>query len=72
MRRPDPVPCPACAVGQWDMCRNGRYTEHGIEGLDGFAAERYTLDAEDPGPREPISVVAKAWDHIDRIGARAA
>src|SRR5581483_3068192 len=24
VRRPDPVPCPACAVGEWDMCRNGR------------------------------------------------
>jgi threonine dehydrogenase-like Zn-dependent dehydrogenase len=22
VRRPDPVPCPACAVGEWDMCRN--------------------------------------------------
>ena len=21
--RPDPVPCPSCAVGEWDMCRNG-------------------------------------------------
>lgn len=32
VRRPDPVPCPNCAVGGWDMCRNGRYTEHGIKG----------------------------------------
>ncbi|MGH9693374.1 MAG: alcohol dehydrogenase catalytic domain-containing protein, partial [Bryobacteraceae bacterium] len=23
VRRPDPVPCPACAAGEWDMCRNG-------------------------------------------------
>ena len=23
VRRPDPVPCPNCAVGEWDMCRNG-------------------------------------------------
>jgi threonine dehydrogenase-like Zn-dependent dehydrogenase len=22
VRRPDPVPCPACASGEWDMCRN--------------------------------------------------
>jgi glucose 1-dehydrogenase len=43
VRRPDPVPCEPCAVGQWDMCRNGRYTEHGIKELDGFAAERFTL-----------------------------
>ena len=27
VRRPDPVPCPNCAVGEWDMCRNGQYTE---------------------------------------------
>ncbi|MGH7088222.1 MAG: alcohol dehydrogenase catalytic domain-containing protein, partial [Stellaceae bacterium] len=26
VRRPDPVPCPNCAAGEWDMCRNGRYT----------------------------------------------
>jgi len=31
VRRPDPVPCPNCAVGEWDMCRNGRYTERGIK-----------------------------------------
>ncbi len=29
VRRPDPVPCSNCAVGEWDMCRNGQYTEHG-------------------------------------------
>src|SRR3954454_18986980 len=39
VRRPDPVPCRACAAGEWDMCRNGRYTEHGIKGLDGFARQ---------------------------------
>ena len=31
VRRPDPVPCPDCAVGEWDMCRNGQYTERGIK-----------------------------------------
>ena len=83
VRRPDPVPCPACAVGQWDMCRNGLYTEHGIKELDGFAAERYTLEVEAavavPAPLgersvlvEPASAVAKAWEHIERIGGRAA
>src|SRR5690349_11291526 len=40
VRRPDPVPCAACAVGEWDMCRNGRYTEHGIKQLDGYWAEQ--------------------------------
>jgi threonine dehydrogenase-like Zn-dependent dehydrogenase len=82
VRHPDPVPCPSCAAAEWDMCQNGRYTEHGIKGLHGFAAERYRLDARfvvrvdarlaGRGVLlEPASVVAKAWDHIDRIGARA-
>ena len=31
VRRPDPVPCPNCAVGEWDMCRNGKYAERGIK-----------------------------------------
>ena len=41
VRRPDPVPCANCAAGEWDMCRNGRYTEHSFKGLDGFARERW-------------------------------
>ncbi|GGM12192.1 MULTISPECIES: glucose 1-dehydrogenase [Micromonospora] len=82
VRHPDPVPCPNCAVGEWDMCRNGRYTEHGIKALPGFARERWRVQpryavgldptlAEVGMLLEPASVVAKAWDHIDRIGARA-
>jgi threonine dehydrogenase-like Zn-dependent dehydrogenase len=82
VRRPDPVPCEACAVGEWDMCRNGRYTEHGIKGLHGFCRERFRADvpfvvAIDPKLGvtgvllEPASIVAKAWDHIDRIGSRS-
>jgi threonine dehydrogenase-like Zn-dependent dehydrogenase len=82
VRRPDPVPCGACAVGQWDMCRNGRYVEHGIKELDGFAVEQFALavDAAVVVPPElgqlgvlvePASVVAKAWQHIDYIGGRA-
>jgi glucose 1-dehydrogenase len=42
VRRPDPVPCPQCAAGEFDMCSNGRYTERGIKGLHGFMAEYYT------------------------------
>src|SRR5919199_2884617 len=82
VRRPDPVPCPNCAAGEWDMCRNGRYTEHGIKGLHGFGSQRYRLDPAfairlDPGLEsvgvltEPTTIVAKAWDHIERIGSRA-
>jgi threonine dehydrogenase-like Zn-dependent dehydrogenase len=81
VRRPDPVPCRHCAAGEWDMCRNGRYTERGIKELDGYASERVRVEPEfavkiDPalGIRgvllEPASVLAKAWDHIDRIGLR--
>jgi threonine dehydrogenase-like Zn-dependent dehydrogenase len=82
VRRPDPVPCSACAAGEWDMCRNGRYTEHGIKELDGFCAEELNLPAEslvrvppELGRHavlvEPASVVAKAWEHIEHIGRRA-
>jgi glucose 1-dehydrogenase len=81
VRRPDPVPCPACAVDEWDMCRNGQYTERGIKERDGYGAERYVLEPEfavkvDPALGdlgvliEPASVIAKAWDHIRRIGER--
>ncbi len=31
VRRPDSVPCANCAVGEWDFCRNGQYTERGIK-----------------------------------------
>ena len=82
VRRPDPVPCVACAAGEWDMCRNGRYAECGIKERDGFAAERFRCEPAflvrtDPGLGglavllEPASVVAKAWEHIERIGGRA-
>ncbi|MEV4758719.1 glucose 1-dehydrogenase [Micromonospora sp. NPDC049559] len=82
VRHPDPVPCPNCAVDEWDMCLNGRYTEHGIKGLPGFARDRWRIQPkfavglhpslESVGMLlEPTSVVAKAWDHIERIGARA-
>ncbi|MBC6463690.1 glucose 1-dehydrogenase [Actinomadura sp. HBU206391] len=82
VRRPDPVPCPACERGEFDMCRNGRYTERGIKELHGYGAERWTVEADyavrvDPALErvgvlmEPTTVVAKAWDHIERIGSRS-
>ena len=46
VRRPDPVPCPNCAVGEWDMCRNGQYTERGIKEIDGFMSERWRVEPE--------------------------
>lgn len=82
VRHPDPVPCPNCAVGQWDMCRNEQFTERGIKQLDGFGSELYRLEPQFVVPIdaslgltgvlvEPTSVVAKAWEHIERIGQRS-
>ena len=82
VRRPDPVPCANCAVGEWDMCRNDLYTERGIKQLDGFCSELFRIEPEfavkvDPSLArvgvllEPASVLAKAWEHIERIGTRA-
>jgi glucose 1-dehydrogenase len=82
VRRPDSEPCIACAAGEWDMCRNGRYTERGIKERHGYGAERFRIEPEfavkiDPALGilgvllEPASILAKAWDHTDRVGHRA-
>jgi len=82
VRRPDPIPCGACLRGQFDMCRNGKYTERGIKEIDGYASERWRVEADyavklDPRLTEvgmllePTSVVAKAWDQIDKVGSRS-
>ena len=82
VRRPDPVPCACCARGEWDMCRNGQYTERGIKGLNGYGSELVTIEAEFAVPvpddlgtlgvlTEPSSILAKAWEQIDRIATRA-
>ena len=81
VRRPDPVPCEPCSHGEWDFCRNGKYTERGIKELDGFGSERWRTEPEyaiklDPvlGDRgvllEPVSVLAKAWEQTERILTR--
>jgi glucose 1-dehydrogenase len=82
VRRPDPVPCVACAHGEFDFCRNGKYTERGIKEIHGYGSERWTVEADyavklDPALEpvgmlmEPTTIVAKAWDQIERIGRRA-
>jgi len=82
VRRPDPVPCPNCAVGEWDMCRNGQYTERGIKEIDGYMSERWRIEPEyaikvDPALGilgvllEPTTVVTKAWEHTLVLGRRA-
>ena len=82
VRRPDPVPCPNCAVGEWDMCRNGQYTERGIKQIDGFMSERWRIEPEYAMKvdsslgllgvlLEPTTVVTKAWEQIVAVGQRA-
>jgi threonine dehydrogenase-like Zn-dependent dehydrogenase len=82
VRRPDPIPCSNCAVGEWDMCRNGQYTERGIKQIDGFMSERWRIEPEyamkvEPSLGllgvllEPTTVVAKAWEQVQAVGRRA-
>lgn len=82
VRRPDPVPCECCANDQWDFCRNGQYTERGIKQHDGYGSQRWRVQEKFAVPvpadlgelgvlTEPTSVVAKAWDQVDKVGARA-
>ena len=83
VRRPDPVPCACCARGEWDMCRNGRYTERGIKGRrrlrrraggarGGLRHPRRSAGLGELGVlTEPASVLAKAWEQIERIRSRA-
>ncbi|MFJ4980232.1 glucose 1-dehydrogenase [Streptomyces coeruleorubidus] len=82
VRRPDPEPCGACARGEFDMCRNGRYTERGIKEIDGYGAQAWCVEADyavklEPHLEragvlmEPTTVVAKAWEQVERVGARS-
>ncbi|HYK36598.1 glucose 1-dehydrogenase [Alloacidobacterium sp.] len=82
VRRPDPVPCPNCAVGEWDMCRNGQYTERGIKERNGFMSERWRIEPDYAMKvdrslgllgvlLEPTTVVAKAWEQVVAVGQRA-
>ncbi len=75
------MPCPSCAVGEWDMCSNGLYTERGIKQVHGFMSERWRIEPEyvvrvdkNLGLMgvllEPTTVVAKAWEQILTIGRR--
>lgn len=82
VRRPDPVPCGACAVGEFDMCRNGRYTERGIKDRDGYGSQQWTVETQyavtvnadlmDVGVLlEPTTVVTKAWEQVRKVGERS-
>ena len=82
VRRPDPVPCPNCAVGESDMCRNGQYTERGIKEIHGFMSQRWRIEPEyaikvDPllgilgVLLEPTTVIIKALEQVLAVGQRA-
>ncbi|TSD99484.1 theronine dehydrogenase [Skermania sp. ID1734] len=82
VRRPDPVPCGACAHGQFDMCRNGRYRERGIKELNGYGSQLWCVETDyavrlDPSLAEvgvllePTTVVTKAWEQVRKVGERA-
>src|SRR5262245_35262391 len=82
VRRPDPVPCLACAAGEWDMCRNGRYTERGIKERNGYGSEQVRVEPEFLVKidstlghlgvlTEPASVITKAWEQSLRSASRS-
>ena len=64
------------------MCQTGGFVERGILGYHGYGSERFRIDPRfavrlDPALGdlgvllEPTTVVAKAWEHAMRIGARS-
>jgi threonine dehydrogenase-like Zn-dependent dehydrogenase len=74
--------CAACEDDQWDMCLTGDFEELGIRRADGYGATAWRADPRFLIPLppvlgdlgvllEPTSVVAKAWEQVQRIGARA-
>jgi threonine dehydrogenase-like Zn-dependent dehydrogenase len=73
VRRPDPMRCPACAAGEWDMCRTDGFGERDIVRLHGYGSEHWRVEPDFAVPilprlgelgvlLEPASVLAKAWD----------
>ena len=55
VRRPDPVPCPACAAGEWDMCRTDGFGERGIVRLHGYGSEHWRVEPDFAVPSFPGS-----------------
>ena len=78
VRHRDPVPCRQCAAGRQDHCENGRATERGITGRDGFMSDRWSDHPEnltllDPDLErvgvlmEPTTVVEKALRRAELV-----
>ncbi len=70
--------CPSCKMNRSDMCQTGRYSERGINGLDGYQTE-FVVDQEqyvvgvppelafEGVLAEPLSIVEKAIDESIRL-----
>jgi glucose 1-dehydrogenase len=80
VRRPDPLPCAACAADEWDMCTTNDFQECGIKDRHGYGCEWIRLHPRfairlDPALGElgvlvePTSVVAKAFERAERLVA---
>ena len=68
VRRPDG--CPNCRAGEYDMCRDGGYTERGIVGRHGFWAEAYAESPDFliklPPELEPVGVLLEPTAVVEK------
>ncbi len=82
VRRPCSIPCPNCAVGEWDMCSSGQYTERGIKEIHGFMSDQWRSEPDylikvDSSLGilgvllEPMTVITKALEQVYLAGQRA-
>ena len=73
-----PVPGPACAGGEWDMCRNGSATLRRDQGTHGSGRALSAFPRRGGQGRQCARCACdpartderrrQAWDHIERIG----
>ncbi|WP_309895872.1 glucose 1-dehydrogenase [Archangium sp.] len=82
VRRPCPVrECTPCQAGYSDFCVTGKYTERGIQGAHGFAAELFLEDAQwlHKVPHalrgvavltEPLTIAEKALREVAHVQSR--
>lgn len=63
VRRPCGTHCPPCTAGQVDLCATGEYTERGIQGAHGYAAEWFVEDEQwliaVPGALREVAVLTE-------------
>ena len=72
VRRPDPVPCPNCAVGEWDMCRTA-CIRSAASRIDGFMSERWrmTVRHQDRPLTRSLGVLLEPRPWSRRRGSRS-